>query len=1373
MLVGRNLKIIIICLLLFVSGKVHSQNKRFHHITSKDGLSQSEVYCFLKDSRGFMWFGTVDGLNCYDGYSIKTFSTLRNNPLSLTNNTIRSLAEDKLGRIWIGTDDGLNMYDPYTESVSQIISNSFSDNKLTISSLLVYEDYLFLGTRQALYRIMLNEEINQLDSNNLQQIVFDSTEGQENLNIVNLKECSNGGFWMQTSHSVSRIIVELHSNKAITIETPIIHSSFSFLDLVEDNSNNLWISCNRTGIIRYNITNKQITKFKPSSDISGPSSLKCSGIAKDHNGNIWFGTLDNGLNIINSNQVNNDKIQFEHIKHTPFDASSINSNLIRAIYVSNDNVIWIGAIGAGINCFDTDQKKFKHLTINKSTSNGSNFIRAVYVNSDKKIWAGTHSNGLYQINRTTNKIKKLGLGNMSIFFIAPFKDNKKLICSDEGLLLIEESNGVINILSHLKTYATFYITKGAHEYFWLASFNGIYRLKIINNKIIIDKNYTLAAPQSNSAQNCRVLFYSEKTNTLFVGTEGGGLHRLSLNEDHEVNNDEIFKSSKQQGSISNNYIRSIIQNNKGHYWVGTYEGLNKMIIDSISGEVSFKYYTSFDGLPNNMIHSIIEDNENNLWIGTNNGLSKFITEQELFINYSESDGIQSNEFSEHTAHRTNSNEIIMGGINGITTFYPNKITSSNRYPLTTITDFYIDGERINPNEQIDKTIPLSKGISICDSIILLPNQNNLGFDFSSMLYPNAEKIKYAYKLEGFDRTWQYTDVAKRHANYTNLKHGEYIFKIKSTNSDGAWEEREKELFIHIKTPFIYTWYAYVLYLLIIVLIFIYFSYYSIIRYTTKNKLLLEQEHNQKVHVLNKLRTEFFINISHDLRTPLTLIKGPLDSILQKKNLNIDIKEKLLLIMRNVKRLNYLIEQLLDVRKAESGKLVAQLQPMDIVAFSKEEIAHFTYAIHNKGLKYNIKSNSSQLMLSFDPSMIAKVYFNLVSNALKYTDYGEINISIEKVSNVDYNILKISEYESFIKVEVSDTGKGISSLQLDRVFERFYQENTINGKGYGIGLSHTRELIEAHNGVIEVESQENIGTTIRFFIPDITTTLDEAVKPLTNEDDIYKEKNNETSVEETGSTNKFAKTLLIVEDNADMRSYIKSELIKEYNILEAEDGLKGIEAAENNDIDLIISDVMMPNLDGMAYCKHIKTNLKTSHIPIILLTAKTDNQSKYKGIETGADDYISKPFEMEYLVIRIKNLLQSREQLRKIFQKKGTVLEPSSVTVNSLDEKFLKDLLAALENGIPDSEFNVSSLEEKLGMSHSNFYRKIKSLTGQSGKELLNGMRMNRAKQVLMDNKNIRIDEVAYMVGYTSPKYFGKSFKETFGISPSEMKEKKL
>ncbi|HKJ80329.1 MAG TPA: response regulator, partial [Prolixibacteraceae bacterium] len=532
------------------------------------------------------------------------------------------------------------------------------------------------------------------------------------------------------------------------------------------------------------------------------------------------------------------------------------------------------------------------------------------------------------------------------------------------------------------------------------------------------------------------------------------------------------------------------------------------------------------------------------------------------------------------------------------------------------------------------------------------------------------------------------------------------------------------------------------------------------------KLLLEKKHNEKLHELDVLRTKFFINISHDLRTPLTLIRGPLDVLLQNKRLGKDAIEKIQLIKRNVKRLNYLIEQLLDVRKAESGKLSAKLNTGDIVSFTNNEVAHFSYAVQQKGLSLNVKSNSETILASFDRAMLSKVYFNIISNAIKFTEKGKIEISIDKVGKDKYEITRNASFRSFVKVEITDSGKGISIAQKQRIFDRFYQDRENSGKGYGIGLSHSKELIDAHQGYIEVESTEKIGTTIRFFIPDIETVRENIKTTAHSTEDIYVNAESVADAD-TEQVDNSAITILVVEDNADMRSFIRSQLKKAYNVIEARDGLEGWNEAVVHLPDLIVCDVMMPNMDGIELCDKIKSNIDTSHIPFILLTAKVDRETKYDGIKTGADDYIPKPFEMEYLSIRIKNLLESREKLRKKFQK-SNVLEPSAVTVTSVDEKFLSALMETINEGISDSDFSINTLESKMAMSHAKFYRKIKSLTGQSGQELLQNMRMKRAHQILSEKKELRIAEVAYMVGFTNPKYFSKCFKETYGFAPSEL-----
>ena len=1359
---------ILICFIILAFLNANSQPRRFKHLTSNEGISQSEIYSFLEDSKGFMWFGTVDGLNQYDGYTIKIFNTDKNNPNSLSNNTIRSLIEDKFGRIWIGTDDGLNLYDPRTELIYQVKINS-DEKQPAIWSLFIDDDHLLIGTGgNGLWWAKIQDiRPEDIDYEFKNILLLSNNPASDNF-IKAIVKSKSGGIWIITSNNISRVIFQHNSNEPVIIDDIAFKELMVQSTAIEDSTGNLWIASEETGLLRYNPKTKISDHFTEFGTQNASSSGKCSSLASDLNGNLWIGTLDKGLNFVKFEDLNNQHVFFEPIQNEPLNTNSINSNLIYSLYVSRDNLLWIGTIGAGVNIFNPEQKKFTHYKFRelRSDLSNSNFIRSVYVDNQNRIWIGTHGNGLFLFDREENKFQKLGFETRSVFFIYPYKNDKIFICSGSGLFLVDLFNKKLRIVSSIiKGKPVFNITKGNSNVYWVAALNGLNSFKIIDDKIVNNKMYTDNTDPAISTNNCRVLFYDKNKNSLFVGTEGGGLNIISLDSLQIPEKIEVYKKNKELNSLSNNYVRSIIKDKNQNIWIGTYEGLNKLLRDSVSGEVSFTSYTKKEGLPNNMIQLIVEDNKHNLWIGTNGGLSQFIPDENRFINYTVQDGIQSNEFSEHTVYKKQDGEIIVGGINGINAFYPEQIKISSLKPQTTITGFYLFNKNIRALEKINKKVLLEKSITLIDSIILLPKQNNIGFEFSAMIYPSAEKIQYSYMLEGFDPEWQFTNANKRNANYTNLSHGDYIFKVKSTNNDGIWENSPREVFIKIKTPFIYTWYAYVIYALFALLVFVYFSFYSVIRYTTKNKLLLEKEHNRKLHELDELRTKFFINISHDLRTPLTLIREPLDSILHNGKINNEVKEKLELIKRNVKRLNYLVEQLLDVRKAESGKLTPNIKFEDLVSFTKNEVSHFTYAIRKKGLDLKVKSDQEKITVGFDPAMISKVYFNVISNAIKYTDKGEIVIIIKRVDKDGFDILKNAVFNSFVEIEIQDTGIGISSEQKSRIFDRFYQNQSNAGKGYGIGLSHTKELIDAHQGFIEAESTEAAGTTIRFFLPYSEASIQSEKMNTYSTEDIYFDAAS-PSVISVGTEKKKVNTILIVEDNIDMRSFIKSELKHEYNVLVAGDGLEGLKQAEEHLPDLIICDVMMPNMDGIELCKKIKSNLHTSHIPFILLTAKVDLDTKYDGIETGADDWIPKPFEMEYLYLRIKNLLHSREQLRILFQK-SNFLEPSAVTVNSIDEKFLSSLVNAVEEGIPDSSFTIHSLESIMGMSHANFYRKIKSLTGQSGQELLQNMRMKRAHQILSEKKGLRVAEVAYMVGFTNPKYFSKCFKEMFGLAPSE------
>lgn len=1367
---------LLILLLTFTSYSF--AQKQFQHLTSADGISQSEVYSFLEDTHGFMWFGTVDGLNRYDGYDVTVFNIDKDNPNSITNNTIRSLVEDDLGRIWIGTDDGLCVYDSKMEKIHQVPLKNFGKSRLTVYTALINKGKLYLGTS-------LGFLVMDIRSNNLKQIAQNVNSVKINkedkpYQVVAAISDKEENIWFATTKDLYQLSSPaIDKSFSPSIVTELTETLPDIRNLEEDSFGNLWIVSHNNGFLRYNPQSKRIKHFKRTSLNTSTPSNKISSVTVDKKGDLWIGTHDKGLLFLKNDHLNEEQPNFQSIEHDPYKERSLSSNLIYSLFVSKSNLLWIGTIGAGINIYDPYRKPFHHYNLNianNQSSYNTNFIRAVYADKEGDIWIGTHNNGLFLLNGANReRIDKIGFGNEPIFHLNDAGNGNTFVCADSGISLVKKVNGRIQVKHTLTIGPTFYVTKPTKGIFWVASLNGVKKCRLTADKMVIEQAYTTNSPLSISFNNCRVLYFSKETNELFVGTEGGGLTVLHLDKDQVPTKASIYKKSDATNALSNNYIRSIIKNATGEIWIGTYEGLNKMYTTA-DGKINFKSYTQKDGLPNNMIQSIVEDNQKKIWIGTNQGLGRFEPETETFTLYTLNDGIQSNEFSEHTIFKQPNNEIIIGGINGINTFFPEEIIPCSFKPNTTLTDFYLFNKKIEvnePNTAADNS-PLVKSISLTDSILLKPNQNSIGFDFSAMIFNAPEKIQYAYLLEGFDKEWTVTDASNRKANYTNLSYGDYIFQVKASNNDGQWKQSPKRVFISIKTPFYLTTLAFLLYGFLGILAVLFFTNYSILRYTTKNKIMLENQHNKKIRELEELRTQFFINVSHDLRTPLTLISNPLEIVLKNNGLPTDVKSLLSLMQRNVKKLKDMTEQLLDIRKIEAGSLAPKLQNLEMIAFIKNEASFFKNDFESKGIDLKITSEEENISISFDPDMISKVIFNMLSNALKYTQSGHIAIQVSKVLGNAIQGDRINVYEEYVKIKIEDTGNGIDSKDLAMIFDRFYQAKTQNKKGYGIGLSHSKDLIQAHHGYIEVVSEKRMGTTFSIYLPCIqkeAVISDGIILPVT----LKEEKVSLTSNIVKEITNKptiITKncTILLVEDNSDLRGFLSQELSKTYQVLEAADGKEGLEIAKVQFPDLIISDIMMPKMDGMEFCKALKSNITTSHIPVILLTAKVDKETKYAGLEIGADDYIAKPFEMEYLFLRISNLIKNRARLRELFDA-NINLAPSKVTVTSIDKEFLSNLLSKMESGIPDANFSISTLERELGMSHSSFYNKVTSLTGKSAKELLFDMRMKRAKQVLEDTNNIRISEVAYMTGFTDPKYFSKRFKEYFGTSPSSIIKK--
>ena len=1356
-------KIIVIAALILQCLLTHSQLLRFSKITSNEGLSQSEIYSFLKDKHGFIWIGTIDGLNRYDGYKITKYNVGLDENTSLSNNTIHSLAEDLKARIWIGTDDGLNVLNTDNQQLYKIKLPVNTTNFVKIFHLFVDNDLLWISTSQGLYLADISsDDFTAIEKNTIKINKLASTSS--NLEYVSRTiRLSNGIYCCTLPNS----ILSFHFDKSKKKITPIsLCKEFSNLGashIIEDKSSNIWfsnINIPESGLYRFNIERAELTRFTKTN--SALPSNRISAMAVDTAGNVWFGTIDNGLIRIKAGLTSSKTIPVETFKNNIFDPRSINSNLVYSLYASPDNQLWIGTIGSGANFLNLKQKNFNHYFIppfENEKSIHSNFIRSVFLDNNNNLWIGTHNNGLFLLNRRTGEYKKVGFETRIIFHIEWFDSNTLFVSTSTGTYFVS-LDGRITPVGDINR-ACFYSRKVAPDIVFVGGILGLFRLEFKNKKVIrTDKFDSRFSKIKISYDNCRILHHDKLRNQLWVGTEGGGLNIITLNAEYKPIKCIVYK--KEDHTISSNYIRSICQTDENTFWIGTHLGLNRCLYTADADKMAFKTYLMADGLPNNMIQSITFDNNKVLWIGSNSGLTKFDAKNTKMTSYSVSDGLQSNEFSEHASFRSQNGELFFGGINGVNSFYPENIKSNNLNPQVTLTDFYLFNEKITPQTTINGRILIDNPIFTTNLIKLKANENNFRFDFSSMNFQAPEKVKYTYMLEGYDVKWNTTENGSHTATYTNLRHGSYVFRVKATNDDGEWSNNERQISIEIATPFYLTWYAFLFYIVAVGLIIFYFTRYSMIKIATKQQIILDAEHNQRLHELDMIRTRFFINISHDLRTPLTLIAGPLEQILKNADYPKLLKNQLSMVHRNATKLKYLIEQLLDFRKVEVGKLVATYRKVELNQFIKDEVDHFDFIIKDKGLDllYDFKKESIQA--NIDTEKTAKVIFNLLSNAVKYTKQGYIEIGVDTCEMDNPDML-------YTKIWVKDTGIGIEKNKIDQIFDRFFNDaQSATDSSYGIGLSHCKDLIEVLQGDITVESSIGNGSTFTVYLPIMNETSVLSSEIISNNKvSVNAEINTENLDYQPVTKTLKLQTVLIAEDNPEMREYIKACLSEHFNILEAENGADGFELAKKKMPDLIVSDYVMPIMNGIEFCEKLKTTLETSHIPVILLTARTDNEIRFKGLETGADDYISKPFDADYLLVKIKSLIKNRDNLRQLFQN-NLVFEPSKITVTSTDEKFLKDLVTEIEKGIPDSEYTVDSLEKAMAMSHAKFYNKIKNLTGLSGKELLQDFRLKRAAQIITEN-DVSVADVCYMVGFSDPKYFSACFKAKFKVTPTEYK----
>ncbi len=1381
----KKIKYLFLLMTLLCYGQ--SSNFRFDHLTTQfqiveDGLSANTVLCMIQDSRGFIWIGTYNGLDRYDGYSIKEYKNIEGDESSLSDNKIKSLCEDTDGNIWVGTwDGGLNKFIRDKEIFKRYLLTNIDSTPNTDNINAICQSdsgFLWIGTGGGGLSLL------DIANDKVKYYRHDPDDPSSiSDNAINaMMADKNGTLWIGTgkgglnkfdpaSGKFSSYIHEAGNPEGL--------NSNEVTSICEDDSGYLWIGTTGGGLNKFDRTRNKFTHYLHYADNDASiSENNIWTVLKDNENNIWIGTPNSGINLFD--RKNN---RFTRIGNDFRNPDGLNNNSVYSILEDRSGILWFGTWSGGINKYDKLKGIFKIYTHNPDDKNsiGNNTVYAIYEDNYNEVWIGTDGGGMDRLNKNTNRFTHYvnDPGNPN-----SISDNTVYsICEDkDGYLWISTLWGGLNKFDRRTGKFTHYLHNSddpnsissnsvtqvycdRQDNLWLGVKGGGIDKYVRGKNIFI--HYKPDDNSKNSLSNQMVFaIYEDRQNNIWVGTNGGGLFK------YDRKNDGFIRIMHDPRNPNKNFINVILQDRNGGFWIGTNAGIIKFNADKLD----FKDYTQKQGLINNMVNGILEDNNGYLWISTNKGISRFNPANEKFTNYDVTSGLPGTEFNPWAYFKSPSGDMYFGGTNGLTVFNPANIKDNPHIPEIVITDFTL----------LHKTVPigfdslrgraiLEKPIMESDQIELSYDENVISFQISVLDYKNPHKNEFAYYLEGFDKNWNYKDASQRYVTYTNLSPGLYTLKVKGANSDGIWNRKGISLSIIINHPWWKTWWAYSFYIVIFAFIFTGSTRLYLNRKMLKNQLKLEHEHTKKLAEVDRIKSNFFTNISHEFRTPLTLIMGPSDKIISK-SIDAEAVKQAETIKRNAGRLLRLINQLLDLSKLDERKLKLHATESNIVIFIKGIVMSFESFAERKDINLKVTSSRSEIRLFFDRDKMEKIVTNLLSNALKFTPRsGSVTVRIEEIEN------------DSITIKISDTGIGIPEKEIPKLFDRFYQvdsSQTREQEGSGLGLSLTKELVELHHGTISVESRvcnpaagKPGWTEFKIELPKGKYHLneDEILKtPEADEsgdieemEEVYSAVNNTNTSIESEDIQTDKTIILVVEDNKEVREYIRDFLLEDYSIEEAINGEQGVRKAKKIIPDLIISDVMMPKMDGNELTRILKNEETTSHIPIILLTAKTEKESRIAGLETGADDYMVKPFDTEELKIRIKNLVETRKKLQEKFIKGEFTPHRTDKHFGVLDQNFINKINSVIEKHLSEESFSIEEMGKEVSMSRSQVHRKLTALTGKSPSLYMRSLRLARARELII-NRTANISEIAYSVGFSSPAYFTRCFKEEYGIPPSEI-----
>ncbi len=1285
-----------------------------------------------------------------DSYRIQAQYCQANNKLA--NNQVNVLYQARDGNMLAGSSDGYFIFDSINNKFIEPESDRILPPQSNVND--IYDDKhknLYFATNNGLFiHHFKNKTLNWHPSTNNTNTLVHSTVNMVRQDVSGqILVASLGG--LQSLDLETGIFSDFGKDgpENFSINNEFVNALFC------DSSGNIWIGTEKGGINKFNIYQNPLSFY--TNNPNNPNSLNNNTINSvlRENNNLWIGTAGGGLNLLNIEQN-----KFSHFTYSATNSQTLSSDYVTSIVRGKNGVLYVGTWGGGLNALTTHGNRITIDRITLSDPNYKNdlvdgFVSSLSDNPLGYLLIGTQG-GLSMLNYHSHKFTTLK---------APFNHNPQL--TEIGCVILD--------------------SKG---YYWIGTRNGLFRF-----------------PQSAL--------------------------RETKDDDIIISQLEFYKHKpNNEWSLPGDYVISLMEDSSGDIWIGTYgHGLAHSYFN-LNGELVFKTYTSDDGIANNVVYGIQEDRHKKIWISTDYGLSVLNTRNNVIRNFFKQDGLLNNQFYWSASHKSEDGIMYFGGIQGLNYFNPDHFYDYTLTPTPKITRLKIYNQEVNPGEKFHKKVVITKPIYDVDTIFLTYKDNNISFDFSAFDYYQPEKSRYAYKMSEVDKEWVNVSSQRRFASYNNLEGGTYTFLLRASNCDGIWTEEPTQVTIIVTPPFYKTiWFAIALFLFVTLLTYLFIRYQmrriilqkkileeKVQRRTQKiedQKVILEQqanelietnhqlenrqiqiEHqkeelesknaeiskqrdelivlNQKVNEINLLQLRFFTNISHEFQTPLTLILSPIERLLRQFKDDKETHHLLNIINRNALRLLMLIRQLLEIRKIETGNQSLQVELTETKAFLLEIFKTFEELAQKNQITYTHDIQVSQTAW-IDKEKLENILYNLLSNAFKFTPQGQ---SIQlKASSKKENLYDI------LTLRVSDTGEGIEANQITKLFDRFLQvteSRKHKRAGTGIGLSMVKSLVEIMYGTISVESEPGKGSSFTIEIPvnrsvfashEIDTTGQIFESNLKDKVALLSEQIIETKAIEYNSHGDVIEKVLVIEDNTDMRSFICSNLAPYFATIEAENGSIGYELAKKESPSIIISDIMMPEMDGLELCKKIKNNFYTSHIPIILLTARITTDEQIEGIKQGADDYMVKPFNMDLLLAKIKGFIENRNKLRAKFGKLEDV-NPDELTLSKLDSRFFTKANEVVLKFYTDPTFDVDQFASEMFVSRSQLYNKLKAITNLSANEFINTCRLKKAHELLQQGE-LQVSEIAYATGFNDPKYFSRIFKKYYKQAPSDLVKKRI